>query len=1034
MQNFWIILTVITVYCNIWTTVSNNALPDECLSERRYKSTTVAELHSTAHLTLRIAAKLASENFPVMKYNNNWIKPNQPDTFIWFDFYKIEPTPCDYNLSITVFNLTVYEYGDNEFHFLTGSNYSIHLIWRITPPGKFIFQFNVLEKPINNSISEYALICNVSWYPKSIAIKNKFSGEIIITVDNTVKQMERRELKGEFEEHECDDNTLYTCDVMDFKGNIYTKNLSYATCEKPKLCEKEHMNTKSLNATNGMSANITLCIIYEKKLEKKDFKLHFIPHQNLTSEFTINVEKNNTTNIYFVNIMLKDLSIKQSDTYQLKMNVASKANLSQVLLLKIYEKPKLCMETENNTVIETELHQDINVSICIESDRDILPNITFNKVVVNADNTARYKIHEVIKYEPNKFKFKIEIYNASQQKLEKYYFILTTDLGYKLVYVRYLNVTVSLKVCQGESTQKTIKTKLGSTAVAHICVISDTEKQYLGINGKTYTFGDINYTDISLDSPQHNRNVKYIQIYFRNVTSDVQYNVTIKPVANARLEFVILLHIQIDKVPDVVHCHSSSTKLNLYYFATLSSNLTVSFCLSSNISGMADTDKLNTTNNIVGASKPSDVQNVYSRINETNHHYRVDVKFLNITEVNFARYEFTAEFGSHISTHIFYLIQDEEAEVYIHNSSQDCAPKKKNEQFFFKVFGTLDQSLIINNKSYRIPTHDPNNIMVDRIWNNTSGTTVIKLQLVNNSNRAYTVKLLTSDKTITHKSKNYKDCAKDITMVCVDNVNTSGRLTICKSLRVKKDVGVLWNGKNISSETNQKLFYQLTETHGCDQWFQLSIVIVNAKHGDLNMSNVSVVSDGCQSRINFNISLSDERNGKIPRIKCSYKQNVRNYENCQVNSRDLQSEEVHRRQELSNNQNQLPDLTRDLCEVIREGQVRYSGHRDQATRGSERYVSDEGLVYVTIDHTSAPNSSLSSRSTQSNDSTVYAQLDFNKMKDRRLLIHKKSSKKKRKGSSLDNGTDGLAVKKSTIDLGVPGSKSSENQGNFSGHG
>uniref|UniRef100_A0A2C9KJZ4 Uncharacterized protein n=1 Tax=Biomphalaria glabrata TaxID=6526 RepID=A0A2C9KJZ4_BIOGL len=98
-----------------------------------------------------------------------------------------------------------------------------------------------------------------------------------------------------------------------------------------------------------------------------------------------------------------------------------------------------------------------------------------------------------------------------------------------------------------------------------------------------------------------------------------------------------------------------------------------------------------------------------------------------------------------------------------------------------------------------------------------------------------------------------------------------------------------------------------------------------------------------------------------------------------------------------------PDLTKDLderiylntCDLEQESSFIGPGDGDDRDPPSGRYISDEGLLYVTVSHANSLRSANSSASSRQTD-VIYASLDLEKSGKIPLLQFKRSRHKQKK--------------------------------------
>ncbi|KAH9496767.1 hypothetical protein Btru_009346 [Bulinus truncatus] len=181
--------------------------------------TFVASLHTPLDISVCVIANVSTGSFPILKIENRWIIQNNTYngiTFLW----KVKDTKINrHNFTLHIRNVTVFDYGQSTVYLLTALRLGLDFTFTVNPPGKFKINFTVSPK------DDEELACFVNWYPKLIEIRNALQGHQMITFNNSVYQLENKTLTITSPNvGSCEDNSIYTCSVTDFKNKTHQRN------------------------------------------------------------------------------------------------------------------------------------------------------------------------------------------------------------------------------------------------------------------------------------------------------------------------------------------------------------------------------------------------------------------------------------------------------------------------------------------------------------------------------------------------------------------------------------------------------------------------------------------------------------------------------------------------------------------------------------------------------------------------------------------------------------------------------------------
>ncbi|KAK0066758.1 hypothetical protein Bpfe_003493 [Biomphalaria pfeifferi] len=998
--------------------------------------TDIAPLHSSIQLRLCLVANITRSKFPILRINNCLIGLNHNDQCQNFAWQRESTKRNELILTITLLNVTVHEYGDNDIFVHTGlgaiGSETLYFKWTINPTGNHIHTFEA--KRLQTADEEIDKItCKASWYPQMIIISNNVTGKILNVVNNTIKQTENRSLSSDFVENESSDSTVFKCEVISFRGISNFKYLDLTNICLPKLCEGEHF-VHSVNSTSGVAVNVTLCLVHNKELGNQNINVSFSPKGNVAFSLKVIHTRHN---IYNINLTLSNLTNKDSGDYTAKITVSNiNIMFEQKIQMFIYDPPQLCERSNNNTVIHTDLYGNLSISFCVSSTRPFQNKILVNKRVLDHRLSSSFYKKNMSTTEYN---CTLHLHNVSPLNATKYKVSLFTDLGFEFLYVFDLKINCCLDLCNNQESQVEAKYRIGSQTVVHICLVSDLKINHIGIDNVVYDVNVENYTtlSVSLDSmyrQERSSHYSYIQIYFRNssLLNKKNYKITVKPSEKCYKD--LLLTFQKMDVPDFEDCWKQ--QLKKYYFLRLGSNVTITFCIKKS---QYSINRAGITLNAIGHKKCGNI-NVSLHENEPNQ-YKIEIQFINIKIENFARYEVSVNFsGDVFIRNTFYLIQDIEVQKSVcktDSANQRHIDNPANSTFCLKTFGTLDTSVTINNETFSISTNNNSRILVARKLDKGEGINYLQVQILDESLEKYILQMPSSSKEYTLQLAIFSNCASSVYIDCVNQTETNSTLTLCKSVKISNKFELSWEDRLITNNTKAESHYELKPL-GYNEWFQVNLI---ANKIDCQTQKNSTAKVGLRSQkvhVNVTILRSTRQNNTVSKsfakrttltllpllfllivvpitgvlcYVCIFRAtkkyqlgkinqdsdlNTRRleakYVNCHVTSHDGQLSFVDvAPQDTVWFVHPLPDLTKDLYANIRQLPSETITAGACCFDGSTKQLSEDGLVYATLEHMSEGQSLQTSKTTQSNDSVIYASLDFDKMS--RLALQVKEKRK-----------------------------------------
>ncbi|XP_055866222.1 uncharacterized protein LOC106051064 isoform X2 [Biomphalaria glabrata] len=996
--------------------------------------TDIAPLHSSIQLRLCLIANITRSKFSILRINNCWKGLNHNSQCQNFAWKKDSTKRNELILTITLRNVTVHEYGVNDIFVHTGSgetgSETLYFKWTINPTGNQNHTFEAKRSQTANEAND-TITCNAAWYPKLIIISNNLTGKILNVVNNTIKQTEHRSLSYDIDEHGCSDITVFKCQVIDFRGTSYTKYLDFTNICLPKLCEGEHF-MHSVNSTSGVAVNVTLCLVHNKQLGNQNINVSFSPKLNVAFGLKVIHTRNN---IYNIILTLNNLTTKDSGVYTAKITMSYiNKTLERKINMSLYDPPQLCETSSNNTVIQTELYGNLSISFCVLSNIPFQKQILVNKRVLDHRLSSTFYKKTLSTYIYN---FTINLHNVSLLNATKYKVSLLTDLGFKFLYVFDLKINCSLDLCKNQESHVVARSRMGSQTVVHICLVSNLKINHIGIDSVVYDVNVENDTKLSVSLDRMYRqetsmHYSYIQIYFRNTSlfNNTKYNITVKPSEKCYKDFFLTL-LQMD-VPDFEDCWNQ--QLKTYYFLKVRSNVTIPFCIKKSQYSINSTG---ITLNVIGTEKGDNI-NVFLNKNEPNQ-YKIEIQFTNIKKDNFARYEVKVRLSGDIFIrNTFYLIQDKEVQKSVCKTdsanqvvSKGHIDNPADSTFCLKTFGTLDTSVIINNETFSISTNNNSRILVARKLDKGEGISYIQVQILDESQEKYILQIPSSSKVSTLQLAIFTKCASSVFIDCVNQTETNSTLTLCESVKISNNFQVSWEDRPIANNTKAERYYELKQHSRYKDWFQVILTLNKIDCQAQKNSTAKVVLRSQEVQVNVTIIKSSRQNDTVSKIfakgtalkllplwvllivvpitgvlcyvcifkTCKKYQLGKNKQGSDLNKTRLEAKYVNCH--LTSHDGQLsfadvaqqgtvwfvdpfPDLTKDLYANIRQlpsDTILSSVDTPGACcfDGSSRQISNEGLVYVTLDHMSEGQSLQTSKSTQSDGSVIYASLNFKKM-------------------------------------------------------
>ncbi|KAK0069051.1 hypothetical protein Bpfe_001233, partial [Biomphalaria pfeifferi] len=264
-----------------------------------------------------------------------------------------------------------------------------------------------------------------------------------------------------------------------------------------------------------------------------------------------------------------------------------------------------------------------------------------------------------------------------------------------------------LELCKQERNDFVFSSRLFGDLVIHVCFLTDytiDDMDHCFINNKTYPINKFAYErDISVSVDQIKRNHQYfMQIYLHNVSIvDQIYALKLTPIYYHSLVYSFYTRLKQEKDLELVNCEGRSMKV--VYYTSLHENLTV--CAKILLSGEKYSCIKSADYELIGNDGLDNhgFNNIFIKFGSG----QITVDIINVTDYNVGRYDFRLHMcGNYIEKYTFYLVYNEELPSSVcKNGTVNFSLQTQPEEevsLCFKIFGGIDRSILINNRSVPI--------------------------------------------------------------------------------------------------------------------------------------------------------------------------------------------------------------------------------------------------------------------------------------------------------------------------------------------
>ncbi|KAK6964154.1 hypothetical protein BgiMline_031359 [Biomphalaria glabrata] len=673
-------------------------------SDSEYIKTVSASTGSQVAVTYCVIASEADVTVPQLRaFRTLGVRQSSLQDKINFTFTAL--SGISYELSVNICNVTVEDYGEVNLEIISLQR-SLRFELQLLPIGAVSQYFNYTKK-------DQLLSCRSSWYPCVVVISKGHSGQILNSVNNTILKNEMVLLNATLPQATCGDMGIYKCVITDFRGVNVVKEI-FVDPDKcsPRLCEhKEDYQNITLKLSS--SAGLKVCIMgrFDSRQQNVTVSVfrNTIPFSRFTTDLVI-------TNEFYHYVKIQISDIKAADSGQYNMDViANTFNISTIFNIFVERPPVLCNNTHNDITINVKHGQYVNVSFCVHTSGSVAEVRLNRKSMIISEKPHLNSTEHVNlnRTSHDTLELRIRLPRVRSQMTWSYIVSIITKLGHTFLYRFHLNITGNLTLCEGEAMSKTVKVRLGSTAVVHFCVTTDLDLgSHIGINNLTYAINRFNGARDKIGVTSHRKDNSdttdhYLQMYIQNVTEDdiVQYVIRIKPTVSIDLTVIVDLRESDDAYPK----GCSDRQPRMYTLADIGEAVTVDVCV---VTMWREGNDVIHHINILNANKQTLNVNVtnFTRkldnnsISDTLH--VIQAHFWNITSQNFARYDVSIEFANNVTWRsVFYIVNRKD--------SVSCPPTlcskvskllqhSHQQTFCLSAYGQTDDRLQVNSNLYMI--------------------------------------------------------------------------------------------------------------------------------------------------------------------------------------------------------------------------------------------------------------------------------------------------------------------------------------------
>ncbi|XP_055866936.1 uncharacterized protein LOC106053178 [Biomphalaria glabrata] len=790
---------------------------------------------------------------------------------------------------------------------------------------------------------------------------------------------------------ECENTGVYICVVTDFNNNVNQRKLVKTSPGCPvKFCDATYRTI--LNAAVNTAVNFSLCLFYNDNIE--------LVAVNTPTEYIQLVSKSyyKSENYLLLHFLIDNVHQSFPGNHTIEIITVNKRSekretLNRMITLVTQTTFELCNATSNNTQLMASLDQNITMEICIKGSSKYLKSVTINERIFNLSDTSVQSGKQVVirTNSSETYFLQVTIFNIQQDTPTSYNVKLKSIYQDVMLFRFRINLEDSLNLCEKEKNFTSIKTQMYGTVTIHICYITNSGPlEYCGIDNELYRINDPeDKEDIYVSVEQFHIGSKYfMQIYFRNVTQTKVHSVLLKTSKSRSLRSAV--NVSISAAEDYEFKSCVGHEIKTYYYAQLTMNMSICVLVSASGKHQARIQQLPYIHHGLANTSMQEISNVNISQNGT----RVIFNVINVTEYNFGRYDlkFTICDNTTIE-YTFYLIHD-----VLSLPSSLCNGGNTNIRIeasrdslltiCFRTFGHLDRAITINN--IRVPivsnfrghqnslrsisnlTLDSKNILVYSSWNQQLVTRYIQIELVPT------------------KSQEMKIEFDSINRILIYNISLNGTQPEGNEASENNRTNEL---STYSHGNNQTAFH--TDIHSASVLYAVPVVAVvvctlvifivfivrkkaKVKHKGVEALQLDLYKD-VQTTDNDYVNVDNLNDVIYMNLKTSRPRSLRLVPNA-------------------------PDLTKDLGERVYmntgdlEHEITFNRLEDgnQNDQPSGRYISDEGLLYVTVSHANSLRSANSSASSRQTDNVIYASLDLEKSGKIPLLQFKRSRHKQKK--------------------------------------
>ncbi|XP_055866416.1 uncharacterized protein LOC106077643 isoform X2 [Biomphalaria glabrata] len=963
-----------------------NAQPELCDSNDATK-TIVATLGTSINFSVCVVANISSPRFPLLKVNNVWLSRDHEgqnnQRFTWENTNV--STPDVFSLRIYIRNITVYQYGKLAIKLLISENSGLDLHWTIIPSEQNIIKLNFTDSE--------ELLCEVNWYLKTIEIRNELTGQVINTLHNSNKMEIRKSITGHLPKiKECDNTGIYTCAVTDFQNVIHEKQLINRKPGCPvKFCDEKNRTTYTV--TTNQTVNFSLCLFYND-----DVDIEAVNIPKLSPEWR---EDMVNESYLLLHLNIDNISVRSAGDHNMEITAVNKRKtkvekLNRNLTLILHKAIKLCNAGSNNRKVVASVGQNVSIEICIEDSYKNLRNVTINQRPVDWKNISvqNCRIFLLKQNSTDTYYLEVTIVNITEHTPLKYKVMLSTVLKDVLLYRFELILKDSLSLCEKEKNFTSVKTPMYGSVTIHICYITNFgQLEYCGVDNKPYRINDSeDNEDIYVSVEQFNNSTKYfMQINFRDITQDNTRKILWKTTPRQSLSYTVDILLLKEQNYELKNCEGQ--KFITYYYTNLLSNVSICVLIMSLANNQPCLQSTAYTQHGFANTSSEQISNVYISVNGSF----VFIDVINVTDYNFGRYDWTLTMCENTNIdYTFYLIHDtlDLPSSLCNGGNTNFSVEASRDSLLsicFRIFSHLDRTLSINNYSvpivssvkefqkynYTMSDLELNfrNISVFNNWNQQLDTRYIQILLVPTKSQEMKIEFVSSNR------------------ILVYNISLNG---------LKTDGNEIWKNNGTNNTTRE--FTNRTDSQG------------DALKNDNMDSSVYIYAVLVVAVIVCTVVLIIvfivRKKAKVKREKVEtqlnlYTQGQRN-DNNYINV-DNQNDVMYMNLKTSRPRSlrlvaNAPDLTKDLderiylntCDLEQESSFIGIGDNDYKDPPSGRYISDEGLLYVTVSHANSLRSANSSASSRQTDNVIYASLDLEKSGKIPLLQFKQPRIKQKK--------------------------------------